>query len=255
MCIRDSFFFRCKTCLRKHDPIQLWRKLGQASERAQASLASDGAEIKGNEAALQVLTVPSCAEPRLLDYELQPHYMEPRHCRLCAFSVDKAESDIDGYGLCRTLSKHVQVEHKMEPGEYRKHVLGHTMAQWPKRVSSQVLRSRLVAYTQRLSDAHFKSGVCASCARAKRLIRLVDAVFPSSAMEEPPPWLCTFGWSLDLWQQKKVQWLEAVDNLLDVDRYLHSFFQVDTRIAEAEEELRVTTDGADSVFKLSLIHI
>ena len=72
----QHFFFRCKTCLRKHDPIQLWRKLGQASERAQASLGSDGAEITGNEAALQVLTVPSRAEPRLLDYKLEPHYMD-----------------------------------------------------------------------------------------------------------------------------------------------------------------------------------
>ena len=60
-------------------------------------------------------------------------------------------------------------------------------------------------------------------------------------METPPGWLCRLGLTQELWQQKKVQWLEAVDRLLDVVRYLQSFFDVDTRIAEAEEELRATT--------------
>ena len=57
----QQFFFRCKKCLREHDPLQQWRKLGQASLFAQRSLYSCGASIIGNEPALQLLTVPSCA--------------------------------------------------------------------------------------------------------------------------------------------------------------------------------------------------
>ena len=245
----QQFFFRCKKCLRERDSVQQWRKLGQASLFAQKSLYSCGATINGNEPALQLLTVPSCAYPPLQPYKSSPEYLEPRHCRICHFSVDCDEYDNDGYGLSPTLRAHVKAEHGMEPGEYRKHVLGHTLKQWPQDVPAQVLRSRVVAYSQRLSDAHFKNGVCASCARSKRLISLVDVVFPSISMESLPAWLNKFGWSQELWQQKKVQWLEAVDSLLDVNRYLHSFFEVDKRIAEAEEELCVTSGGADTEFK------
>ena len=144
--------------------------------------------------------------------------MEPRHCRICHFSVDCDEYDNDGYGLSPTLRAHVKAVHGMEPGEYRKHVLGHTLALWPQGVPAQVLRSRVVAYSQRLSDAHFKNGVCASCARSKRLISLVDVVFPSISMESLPAWLNKFGWSQELWQQKKVQLLEAGRHLRGVER-------------------------------------
>ena len=66
------------------------------------------------------------------------------------------------------LVEHIQVAHGRSFCEYREHILRRTLAEWPQPISLQVLRNRLAAFKDELSDANFRMRVCASCAREKR---------------------------------------------------------------------------------------
>ena len=98
-------------------------------------------------------------------------------------------------------------------------MLSDAVSQWPQPVPAQVLRSRLQAYTELLTDADFVQGVCACCARAKRRVKLRPALFPTREAPEPPAWLNV---SLDDWQCHGEAWWDAVDAILKVDNYLQN---------------------------------
>ena len=115
--------------------------------------------------------------------------------------------------------------------EYRRRALGDAVARWPEVVPAQVLRSRLAAYATLHADVDFQQGVCAVCARWKRRSRLREAVFPARGAAAAPAWL---SFSAAEWQQRGVAWWDAVDDVLDVERYLQRHFRADDRQRDAE---------------------
>ena len=93
-------------------------------------------------------------------------------------------------GVHPHVEAHLRIAHPgLSAEDYRRRVLGDAVSQWPQPVPAQVLRSRLQAYTELLTDADFVQGVCACCARAKRRVKLRPALFPIREAVEPPAWL------------------------------------------------------------------
>ena len=110
-------------------------------------------------------------------------------------------------------------------------VLGRTLAEWPQPVSAQVMRTRLTAYKQLLTEENFAQGVCACCARAKRLCRLTPACFPPPDASIAPSWL---QWSAEAWERFGAAWHKQVDVVLSAEQYLQTYFQADERVRCAE---------------------
>jgi len=138
-----------------------------------------------------------------------------------------------------TVAKHVLEEHRAAQAEstlpnYRAEVLGQAVASWPEAVSPQVLRTRLAAYKDYLRQENWVMGVCASCARHKRAIRLEEVIFPAASAEGPPPWL---GWSPEEWLRFREGWCESIDKIFGTESYLQTYFEADARLRHAEQEL------------------
>jgi hypothetical protein len=151
----------------------------------------------GSEPALQGLLSWLPADPSL---EPLPHYSEkpeplaPLHCRLCFADCPAPPADAssgracasgswsDTDSLCRRgvhphVVAHLQKEHpQVTADEYRRRVMHDAVSQWPHAVSAQVMRSRLQAYSELLTDANFAQAACACCARLKRRLKLCSVV-------------------------------------------------------------------------------
>ena len=131
--------------------------------------------------------------------------------------------------------KHVSDCHGLTGAAYRREVLSRAWAQWPEPITAQVMRTRLAAYKAALCDAEFEQGVCASCARGKKLRKLTPVLFPSASAEAAPDWL---GWKAEQWPDVRQVWFEQVDKVLNVDEYLQTYFKADARVAKAACELQ-----------------
>ena len=93
-------------------------------------------------------------------------------------------------------------------------MLSRVVADWPEAISPQILRSRLFAFKQKLSDAEYGLGACAVCAREKRRCKLAQVEFPPpTGAASSPPWL---GWSNGEWKEQAALWYERVNDLLSV---------------------------------------
>lgn len=154
------------------------------------------------------------------------------------------------------LAKHLAQEHAGKTmQEYRKEVLSMAMTQWPHEVSPQVLRTRLAAYKQHLTDANFAMGTCACCARFKRKIRLQQVNFPVPGQDVVPSWL---GYSAQEWEAHGADWLAQVSTIFDVEQYLQTYFEADRQVREAEQELldfSTNPDGVDRAKKIALAEV
>ena len=96
-------------------------------------------------------------------------------------------------GVDPRVAKHALEEHGFEtPQAYRSHVLGREAATGPQPVTAQPVRTRLVAWKNKLTDGVFAEGTCGCCAERRSQMDLVQAVFPSRTMANLPVWL---GWS------------------------------------------------------------
>ena len=97
----------------------------------------------GTEPALQVLCLPS--DVSLPAYAENPDHLDPSHCRLCLMPVSDAN-----------LTDHLRTQHNgLTPETYRAMVLRSVMTTWPQPISPQLLRTRLAAFKEEMSDANF----------------------------------------------------------------------------------------------------
>ena len=165
----------------------------------------------------------------LPEYSSEPTLLNPSHCRLCLEPVPSGE-----------MEEHLKACAKCSVEEYRRIVLRKALGEWPQRIPAQVLRSRLAAFKEELSDANFRQLPCASCCRLKRKSKLFDVSFPPPAADRPPSWL---PWNHDQWLEYRRVWYDAVNHIFDIDRYLHSFFLCQERLTAAERETKAFDDN------------
>ena len=162
--------------LAKHCASQSWETTGPATAPAFRMLIQ---QPKGDAAPL----------PK---YAATAEYLHPNHCRKCLMPVED-------------LDEHLREHHQefSTQAEYRGAMLSQTLAEWPQEIPPQILRSRMTAYKEALTDANFALSVCACCARQKRMCKLMPAVFPSRLNATCPSWL---GWGDDDWAQYSEAW-------------------------------------------------
>ena len=92
--------------------------------------------------ALQLLFLPLTNVPPLPQYAAEPSYLDPFHCRLCLQEVSRYE-----------FANHLTSAHDIFSVQaYRHEVLRRTIADWPQPIPSQILRTRLAAFKEELSD-------------------------------------------------------------------------------------------------------
>ena len=140
------------------------------------------------------------------------------------------------------LRTHLLREHGLSVEEYRRNVLQRTIAEWPQPIPAQVLRTRLRAFKDELSDRNFRMLSCACCAREKRRCKLSRVDFPSASAPEPPAWMMC---SSVQWRTSSKRWLEAMHSVFDIDAYLDRFFEADVRVADAEKECLRSSSSSD----------
>ena len=200
--------------------------------------------------ALQCLALPSKSGLQLPKYDSQPSYLSPLHCRLCLQEVpDLPPCDAAvGATLRRgnqdneakvpvhpAVAKHILEKHPdYTLQRYRSEMLRQAVASWPEGVSPQVLRTRLAAYKEHLREDYWKPGICACCARHKRIARLQSVEFFSASADKPPSWL---GWSDLEWARYREEWCQNVSRMFSIESYLQNYFDADVRVRQAEQEL------------------
>ena len=221
----DRKFARCcRPCFGKHFPAKAAMCV-RAESDAYLARISKQQEWDGTEPALQLLLIPlsDTDENRLPEYSKEPHYLSPHHCRLCLQTYDPGGEE-----------EHMRTCHDCNKGEYRNLVFRRTLAEWPQRITPQVLRTRLAAFKSELCDFNFKELPCAACCRLKRMCKLTSVTFPAIDADGPPAWL---PWSREEWHVHRKGWYEGVDNILNADRYLDRFFHTADKCHEAETNL------------------
>jgi len=209
----------CKKCFSAKSPEVLYALTKGERERHFARIAVQQ-KWDLSEPALQLLILPLAAKEPLPKYASQPTYLNPSHCRLCLQEVTD-------------LEKHLQDKHSPEAPtlqEYRRKVLREVVHQWPEEISPQVLRCRLAAFKEAMSDENFEMLACASCARQKRRCKLQQVTFPAPNEEQCPAWL---PWSAEEWVAYRETWYEQVDDIFNIESYLRIFFKTQERLASA----------------------
>ena len=217
-----DFLRCCRTCFAAHFVSEEDDIVARES-RVHLAKISVQQSWRGDEPALQLLLLPSSSGPSLPAYNVQPEYIDPSHCRLCLAAVKPT-----------LMKQHLREKHGMTYSAYRREVLEKVLSEWPQRISSQVLRSRLAAFKKALCDVNFAELPCASCCRLKRKCKLSRVTFPPVDSEEPPSWL---SWSREEWCTHRAAWFAAVDDVLNVENYLEHVFKVSERIADATKEV------------------
>ena len=243
---RQKYGYFCKTCY--YDVSQAGREEALREESLSYEVARNSKDERpnGKEPAIQGLLNFLPGDPNtdvpLAVYAAQPEYLAPIHCRICLADCTAAPANASAASLgCKDLhyetgvhphvAAHVSAAHGMDVFAYRKHVMTQEVRNFPQPVPSQVLRTRLTAFKQLQTDADFAQGVCACCARARRQKDLVVATFVSENAEEPPSWL---GWSAEAWRKHRRLWWNQVNETLNVEQYLKTYFLADGRVADAE---------------------
>ena len=181
---------------------------------------------KGDEEALQLLVLPSASAEPLPKYADEPAYMSPSHCRLCLQAVDD---------LKQHLQEGCPAQQQQTPltlQAYRQEVFAKVVKEWPQPISPQVLRTRLAAFKNAMSDKNFKVYACASCARQKRSCEVEAVIFPPSDEAQCPAWLEDH-WSNEEWVLHRDAWFKQLDDIFNIDSYLRIFFKADERLASA----------------------
>ena len=175
----------------------------------------------GTEPALQLLCLPSGQV--LPEYAERPEYLNPSHCRLCLLPVREEDS-----------ADHLRDQHDgMTPQTYRATVLRSTLTHWPQPISPQLLRTRLAAFKNEMTDANFQLDACACCAREKRRCKLQRVCLPSASAASAPDWL---QYTDAEWLEFRAEWFNQMDRLLNVEHYLQDVFDADRRVEQAAAE-------------------
>ena len=274
----------CASCFRLHTERGQRTVLEEEAAEYLEKLALPAAPT-GEEAALQSLVLPIHNGPELAPYAKEPSYLSPLHCRICHANCEQiavrapcAQTDMDGIeeserdpvdqdspdisalplprqtkrintGVDPRVEQHVIDAHGFKDAqEYRRHVFGREMATGLQPVTAQVVRTRLTAWKQGLTDEAFAEGVCSCCAQTCLRKTIVSAVFPPKASATPPPWL---GWSAEQWEMRSEIWYDKISALFDTERVLQKQFHADDRVRDADAELlrvRETckADGGDA---------
>ena len=176
----------------------LYEQVREESERYIAATEATQS-WNGTEPALQLLLGTPVDTTPLPQYSESAVFLHPHHCRLCLQHVQNLEEHLrDAHPDISTLSA------------YRRVVLQKTAAEWPQRISPQVLRTCLAAFKMEMCDATYAMSVCASCARQKRRCKLQPVTFVSPHSEACPSWL---PWDAETWRENRVQWYRLLDEI------------------------------------------
>ena len=175
----------------------------------------------GTEPALQLLCLPSGQV--LPEYSKLPDFLHPSHCRLCFSPVSEEH-----------FASHLRDQHDgMTKNTYRETVLRSTLTEWPQPISPQLLRTRLAAFKNEMTDANFQLDACACCAREKRRCKLQRVCLPSASAASAPGWL---QYTDAKWLEIRAEWFNQMDRLLNVDHYLQDVYEADQRVEQAAAE-------------------
>ena len=119
------------------------------------------------------------------------------------------------------------------------------LAEWPQPITPQILRSRLAAFKEEMSDLNFQLSPCAVCARDKRMCKLRTVNLPPTTEDTPPEWL---PWDEAQWHMYRQAWYEQLDELLNIECYLRRFFFVDDRLHAALQVVQIMKSSRYPVF-------
>ena len=180
----------------------------------------------GTEMPLQILVLPDTSTVKLPEYAPTPEYLHPAHCRMCLESLEDTSLEVH---LCER-------HNGMSAQEYRRQVHRMVLTEWPQPITPQILRSRLAAFKEEMSDWNFKLSPCAVCARDKRMCKLSTVTFPPTTEDTPPEWL---PWDEAQWPRHRQVWYEQLDDLLNIEHYLRRFFLVDDRVHAAMQVVQI----------------
>ena len=166
-----------------------------------------------------ILPAPSGASS-LPQYANQATFLKPQHCRLCLQEVsDLEEHLLEVHADASTLE------------EYRLKVFRKVVSEWPQEISPQVLRCRLAAFKDKMTDQNFEMLACASCTRQERRCKLRSVNFPPSNGSQRPSWLRC---SEQEWKSDGVHWRKQIDKIFDIESYLKDIFKVDEIFKSAD---------------------
>ena len=214
----------CKSCVTNLSP-QAHYNIVRAESEAYLQKIAVQQQWSEDSPALQLLLLPKRTMPPLPQYQAEPAYIDPHHCRLCMESVTEAN-----------LADHLLSVHQMTSlQQYRHEVFERTLGEWPQQITAQILRARLAAFTSELCDSNFKELPCASCARQKRICKLRAVQFPPASALSPPSWL---PWDESLWLKHRQSWCDQIDDLFSIENYLERFYLEETRLDAAREEIK-----------------
>ena len=183
-------------------------------------------------------------------YAAEPSYLSAVHCRLCDPPKDLSddvraeddqhvcEIDADDGDVCNSVhpavKRHLKEHHHdMSPQQYREHVLGRVVADWPEPVAPQVLRTRLTEYKRSLSDAVLQMDMCACCACAAPKSDLMAVQIYSNTVLQAPKWL---GWSNDNWSKYGATWMCQMNDIFSTESYLDWYFEAQAHMDAADEK-------------------
>ena len=140
-----KYMHSCKSCVTNVSPEEHYNIVRAESEAYLQKIATQQ-QWDETAPALQLLFLPKRSGPPLPQYQAEPSYLDPFHCRLCLASVPKG-----------TLQSHLVSAHQISSVQkYRQEVFQRTLAEWPQPITAQILRCNLAAFCSELSDENFK---------------------------------------------------------------------------------------------------
>ena len=223
-----KYMHMCQKCFHEQPPEVLFEYVREESRRYLEKTCKQQV-VKSSDPALQLLVVPPASGNTFLPkYAVEPTYLNASHCRLCLQAVHDAKD----------LEKHLKEGCPAKQGKsstpeaYRQEIFANVVKEWPQPISPQVLRSRLAAFKNAMSDEIYKMSACATCARQKRNCELKSVIFPPSDAAQCPSWLEDH-WDDEQWAMHREAWFEQLDDIFNIESYLRVFFKVQERLSSA----------------------
>lgn len=233
-----QYIHSCAGCIAKLPAARHYELVRAESERYLDKISAQQ-QWDGTESSLQILMLPDTSTDKLPEYAPTPEYLDPAHCRLCLEPLGDT-----------SLEAHLRGRHNgMSPQTYRRQVHRMVLAEWPQPITPQILRSRLAAFKEEMSDLNFQLSPCAVCARDKRMCKLRTVNFPPTTEDTPPEWL---PWDEAQWHMYRQAWYEQLDELLNIECYLRRFFFVDDRLHAALQVVQIMKSSRYPVFQVML---
>ena len=227
-----QYMHRCRPCVAAV-PADAHFRLVRSESVAYIEQISQQQVWSGDDPALQLLLLPDSSSPLPL-YGGTPDYLSPFHCHLCLQPL-----------LPSQLECHLREAHNLRTVQaYRQHVCRRAIAAWPEAVMPQLLRCRLAAFKDELSNCTFSLLPCAVCARQKRACKLRVVQLPPPTSAHPPTWL---PWDCSSWQSHRETWYNQVHELLNIENYLMRFFLIQDRLEDARRDILAFEDPAHVV--------